>query len=157
MAINPKAPIRTASSRQDLGSIEAIAYNDAAGSRKVIIVDAPVSRVVAVNENVGAGKFVRITGSTYTLDLIGKDYNASNTYQRGDVVANGSYVYLCQQDSVTGTFDASKWMQVADKQIASIPVNPYTVVTTGRWHNTVTVAGFLIDDESSIPYTRIRD
>lgn len=157
MAVKSKAPARGVSSRQDLGIIEAIKYNDAAGASKVIIVDAPIKRAVAAPENVGTGKYVKITGTSYTLDLLGRAYDTAATYQKGDVVSQGTDIYLCQADQVTGTFDAQYWQKVAPKQIASIPCTAGAVVTTGRWHNTVTVAGFLVDDDSDISYNRVRD
>ena len=153
----PKEPIRNAGTRQDLGSIEAIAYNDAAGAKKVMLVDAPIKRTVSINEIVGAGKFVKITGTSYTLDLLGRAYSSSLFYVKGDVVTESTSVYMALEDNITGTFDATKWTKVADKQIASIPVAAGTVVTTGRWHNSVSVAGFLVDDSSEIKYTRTRD
>lgn len=157
MAIKPKEPMRNFKTRQDLGSIDGIKYNDAAGADKVIVVDPPIKRAVGAGEAVGAGKYVKITGTSYTLDLINRDYDSSKTYQRGDVVAQSTDIYMALGDGITGSFDTSKWRKVAPKQISSIPVNAGDVVTTGRWHNTVSVAGFLVDDESDIRHTRTRD
>jgi hypothetical protein len=154
---NPKEPVRRVKARQDLGAIEAIAYNDAAGAKKVIIVEPPVIKAVLASENVGPGKLVKVTGASYTLDLLGKAYDAGATYQRGDVVTNGASVYMAQQDNITGAFDASLWKEVADKVVGPVTIAAGTIVSTGRWHNTVTGAGFLVDDESFIPHTRIRD
>lgn len=157
MAVNARKPQRNTSTKQDLGNIEAISYNDAAGAKKVIVIDAPIKRAVAGGEEVGAGRYVKITGTSYTLDLINQDYNTGIMYQKGDVVAQGGNIYLAQDDNITGTFDATKWQLVAPKQISSIPCTAGAVVTTGRWHNTVTVAGFLVDEDSAIKHIRIRD
>lgn len=157
MAVSPKSPIRTISTRQDLGSIEAIKYNDATGAGKVIIVEPAIQRTVGASEIVGPGKYVKVTGTSYTLDLLGKAYSAAATYQRGDVVSQGADIYLAMEDSITGVFDASKWRRVAPKQISAIPIVAGSVVTTGRWHNTVTAAGFLVDDDSMIAHIRVRD
>lgn len=153
----PKEPIRSVKTRQDLGGIEAISYNDAAGAKKVIVVDAPVKAAVAINEIVGNGKYVKITGTSYTLDLLGRAYSAALMYNKGDVVTESGFVYMATEDKVTGTFDPTKWRKVADKQVGPVTVVAGTVVTTGRWHNTVSVAGFLVDDESQILLTSVRD
>lgn len=157
MAVTPKEPIRNISARQDSGATDSIKYNDSAGADKVIIIDPPIKKAVGAGEVVGPGAYVKITGTSYTLDLINRAYDTSKTYQKGDVVTQGSDIYMAMQDSITGTFDSSKWKKVAPKQISSIPVNAGDTVTTGRWHNTVTVAGFLVDDRSVIKHTRHRD
>lgn len=153
----PKEPVRKVKARQDLGAIEAAEYNDAAGAKKVFIVEPPVTRAVGASENVGAGKYVKVTGTSYTLDLLDKAYDAGETYQLGDIVTNGGNVYIATQDEITGAFDASKWRKVATKQVGPVTVAAGSIVCTGRWHNSVTGAGFLVDDESFIPHTRVRD
>lgn len=154
---NSRKPQRNTSTRQDLGNIQAIKYNDAAGADKMIIVDPPIKRAIVGSEIIGSGSYAKITGTSYTLDLLGRVYDTSITYQKGDVVSQGTDIYLAQADQITGTFDPLKWQKVAPKQIASIPCLAGAVVTTGRWHNTVTVVGFLVDDESLIKHIRIRD
>jgi len=73
-------------------------------------------------------------------------------------VTNGGSVYLATRDNITGTFDATDgWRKVADSTVAGIPAVVGDVVSTGRWHNSISVAGFLVDDESEIQYSRIRD
>lgn len=154
MAREPKRKITV---EQDLGAIEALKYNDAIGGIKMMVIQPVIKKAVGINEIVGAGKLVKITGTNYTLDLLGKAYSATSKYQKGDVVTNGGFVYLCNEDNVTGAFDATKWILKADKTIGPIPINAGETVSTGRWHNSVSVAGFLVDDESEIPYVRIRD
>jgi hypothetical protein len=153
----PKEPIRKADSRQDLGAIQAIAYNDAGGSMKMIMIDAPIKRAVAGGENIGAGKYIKVEDTSYTLDLLGKAHSTSVVYKKGDIVTQTTDVYMALEDNFSGTFDASKWRKVAPKQVGPIAIVTGTVVTTGRWHNSVTTAGWLVDDESDIPYTRTRD
>lgn len=157
MSQRVKGPVRRTQAKQDLGAIDSIKYNDAAGADKVIIVEPVVSRAVAGGENVGAGKYVKVTGTSYTLDLVGRVYDTSINYQKGDVVSQGTDIYLCMNDNVTGAFDASKWKRVAPKQIGPVTITAGSVVCTGRWHNTVTAAGFLVDDESDITHFRVRD
>lgn len=153
----PKEPIRNADSRQDIGAIDAITYNDATGAWKTIIVEPVVKRAVSGGEIVGPGKYVKVTGTSYTLDLLGKAYSASITYKRGDVVTESGDIYMALEDDVTGTFDASKWRKVAPKQVGPVTITAGAVVCTGRWHNTVTGAGFLVDDNSEIKHTNLRD
>lgn len=154
MARQPNRSVRT---KQDISAIDAIQHNDPVGAKKAIIVQPTVVRATLASENVGAGKLVLIASATYGLDLVGKAYNASQTYMRGDVVSETASVYLAMEDRITGAFDASKWKKVADKAIAGIACPNPSVVSTGRWHNAITVAGWLVDDDSEIEYTRIRD
>ncbi|HUV84077.1 MAG TPA: hypothetical protein VMV86_00115, partial [Methanosarcinales archaeon] len=144
----PKEPIRNADSRQDLGALEAISYNDAAGAKKFILIEPVVKRPVAGNEIVGPGKYVKVTGTSYTLDLLGKAYAPASNYKKGDIVTEAGDVYMAQEDNVTGTFDASKWRKVALKVVGPVTIVAGAAVSTGRWHNTVTTAGFLVDDNS---------
>lgn len=152
-----KKPIRSVDTKQDLGAIDAIKYNDPVGADKVIIVQPTPARVYSANEQVGAGKLILIAATSYNLVMAGRDYDVARTYQQGDIAVNGGNVYLAMQDKITGTFDASKWRLVAPATISAIPCNANSVVSTGRWHNSISVAGFLVDDDSSIEYTNIRD
>jgi len=152
-----KDPIRRVRARQDIGAQESIRYNDATGADKVIIVEPAIARPVAAAEPIGSGKYVKVTGASYTLDALGKAYVPANTYQIGDVVENGGFIYIADKDDITGAFDATQWRKVAPKTVGPIAITAGSVVTTGRWHNTVTVAGFLVDDESDIRHFRVRD
>lgn len=40
------------------------------------------------------------------------DYNASETYNTGDYVRRENYIYKCNTDNTTGTWDATKWDRV---------------------------------------------
>lgn len=152
-----KQPNRSINTKQDLGAIPAIEYNDAVGAQKNITVQPTVSRTTTASEAVGAGRLVLIAATSYGLDMVGRAYDPAKTYQQGDVVSETADVYMAMQDNITGTFDASKWRKVAPKTITGIPCSNPSVVSTGRWHNAVTVAGWLVDDDSTIEYTRIRD
>lgn len=154
---HPKDPVRRTKARQDLGAIESIKYNDATGADKVIIIEPVVKRAVAGGEIVGAGKYVKVTGASYTLDLLGKVYDVAGTYQKGDVASQGADIYMALEDNITGVFDATKWRKVAPKQVGPVTIVAGSVVCTGRWHNTVTAAGFLVDDESDMKHFRVRD
>ena len=152
-----KEPNRSINTKQDISSMDAIQHNDPVGAKKVIVVQATPARTCTANEAVGAGKLILIAATSYSLIMTGRTYDTTKVYQQGDIAVNGSTVYLCSQDRVTGTFDASKWVAKAASTIASIPCANPSVVSTGRWHNSISVAGFLIDDDSAIEYTRIRD
>ena len=153
----PKEPIRNSDSRQDLGAIEAISYNDAAGAKKWIQIEPVVKRAVAGSEIVGPGKYVKVIGTSYTLDLLGKAHAPGSNYKKGDVATESGDVYMATEDNVTGTFDAAKWRKVAPKVVGPVTILAGAVVCTGRWHNTVTGAGWLVDDESEIKHTNLRD
>jgi hypothetical protein len=152
-----KQPNRIHNTQQDLGSIDAISYNDAVGANKGILVQPTVVRAAAANEQVGAGKLILIAAGPYNLVMAGKDYSSSNTYQRGDIAVSGGRVYMANEDRITGTFDASKWIDKAPAVITAIPCPANSVVSTGRWHNSISVAGFLVDDDSEIKLSGIRD
>lgn len=153
----PKEPIRSTRERQDLGAIPSIKYNDATGADKIFIVEPVVKRAVLAAENVGPGAYVKVTGTSYTLDLLGRAYDSAKTYRKGDVVSNTTFVYMALEDGITGAFDDTKWKKVADKQVGPVTIVAGSVVCTGRWHNTVTGAGFLVDDGSSISFNSTRD
>lgn len=143
-------PYRKVDTRKDLGGIEAANYNEATGSRKEMIVEPYVIRAVAANELIGQGRMVKVIGTSYTLDLLGQDYDAGRVYNRGELVAQTGSIYRATETGITGTFDTTKWIKVADKVVGPIAIEAGSTVTTGRWHNTVTVQGWLVDDESRI-------
>ena len=89
--------------------------------------------------------------------MTGRAYDVAKTYKQGDIVTNGGFVYMANQDQITGAFDAAKWGKKAATTIAAIPCPANSVISTGRWHNSISVAGFIVDDESSIEYTNTRD
>lgn len=157
MSNKGKEPVRNTKARQDIGAIQSIKYNDQAGADKVMIVEPVVQKPVGAGEIVGAGKYVKVSGTSYTLDLLGRAYDSALTYYKGDVVSEGSNIYQANQDNITGTFDASKWTLKAPKQVGPVSVTAGSVVCTGRWHNSVSVAGFLVADESDIKHIRVRD
>ena len=45
-------------------------------------------------------------------DQMADDYNASETYNTGDYVRRENYLYKCNTDNTTGTWDATKWDRV---------------------------------------------
>ena len=154
----PKEPQRVVRSRQDLGSIPAIQYNDSAGAQKNVSVQPAPLRPTTAGENVGPGKLIKIGAAVYGLELKSKAYSAASTYQIGDIVTEAGKVYMNTQPVDTPeAFDATKWLEKADAVIAGIPSVSGDIVTTGRWHNSVSVVGFLIDDDSKIDHTRVRD
>ena len=44
-----------------------------------------------------------------SLNLMAADYNSSSTYNMGDIVAHDNALYQCNDDSVTGAWDSTKW------------------------------------------------
>lgn len=45
-------------------------------------------------------------------DQMADDYNASETYDTGDYVRRENYLYKCNTDNTTGTWDGTKWDRV---------------------------------------------
>lgn len=141
----------------DLGEVELLKYNEATGATKVMIIQPDIIKTTLASEIVGAGKLVKIAAvGTYNLELNGRDYSSSSFYNRGDVVANGANVYMALEDNITGTFDATRWKEVAAKTITGIPNAAGDVVSTGKWHNAISVAGFLVEDDTDIPFISAR-
>jgi hypothetical protein len=160
MGVNSKRPKRRLRANDiDLDIMSAGKWNDAAGADKVIVIEPVVVKAVTGAENIGAGKLVKVTGTAYTLDLVGRAYSATpnKPYQKGDIVTNTTFIYLAMQDGIKGTFDAAKWRKVITKTIGPVTITAGSVVSTGRWHNTVTANGFLVDDDSDISHQRVRD
>lgn len=135
----------------DMEHIQNVIYNEAAGAQKNITVEPVVKRATIANEQVGFGAYVKVAAGTtaYGMDCLGKAHDAGATYRRGDIVTQGTDVYVANQDIRDAhAFDAGEWTKVAPKQILAIPTYGGAVVSTGKWHNAITVAGFLLDDES---------
>ena len=155
-ATRPSRSIRKGTN-QDLGGMQASKYNEAAGGDKVIIVEPVVKKPVAVDEIVGAGALVKVSsGGTYDLKCLGREYDPSRSYDLGDISVSGGKVYVCNEDRTTGAFDASKWIEKADAVISGIPVASGAVVPTGRWHNAISLAGFLVEDDTYISWNNQR-
>lgn len=57
-----------------------------------------------------------IDGNLFTAneraDQMADDYNASETYNTGDYVRRENYLYKCNTDNTTGTWDSTKWDRV---------------------------------------------
>lgn len=57
-----------------------------------------------------------IDGNLFTVneraDQMADDYNASETYNTGDYVRRENYLYKCNTDNTTGTWDDTKWDRV---------------------------------------------
>lgn len=57
-----------------------------------------------------------IDGNLFTAneraDQMADDYNASETYNTGDYVRRENYLYKCNTDNTTGTWDDTKWDRV---------------------------------------------
>jgi len=157
MDVNARKPLRKTRANQDLGAIESVSYNDAAGAKKFIPVQPAFTKATIAGEAVGAGKLVKISVATYTLELKNKVHSAASTYQKGDIVTTGGFVYVSNQDIAPEAFDSGKWNEVATTTVVGIVAAVGDIVSTGRWHNSVSVAGWLVDDDSDIPLIRIRD
>ena len=139
----------------DLDHIGNIIFNEAAGAQMNLNVEPVISRTYTANTPIQYGSYIKVaTGTTaYTMDCIGKAYDPAYTnYKRGDLVTNSGNIYIATISFVSGvaagTFDATKWTKVAAKQIANIPVTGGAVVCVGKYHNAISVSGFVVDDTS---------
>ena len=144
---------RVHKSGADFGDINNVVYNDHAGADKVIIVEPVVKKAVLATDTYPFGSYVKVTGTTYTLDLLNHAYNPASFYKTGAMVTNGGNVYVANpldSNPITGAFDASKWTLVSTKQIGPVTITAGSVVCCGKYHNTVGAAGFLIEDDTEI-------
>lgn len=141
----------------DVDHIQNGIYSDAAGAQKGIDIQPVPKKATLANEQVPFGAYIKIGAATgtYNMDCIGKEYDATKKYRIGNVVTVGADVYVAALDvNIPEAFDSNKWVRMADKVISGIPHVIGDTVSTGRYHNSISVAGFLIDDDSSIKSKR---
>ena len=60
-----------------------------------------------------------------SLNLMAADYDSTQTYNEGDIVAHDNALYQCNDDSVTGAWNSAKWDAVT---IASLIAEANTVL-----------------------------
>jgi len=135
----------------DMDYIQNAIYNDATGAQKGINVQPVIKKAYAANEQVAFGSYVKITGGgVYSQVCVGKAHSASSTYRRGDLVTTGGNVYIANTDITNAhAFDSDEWTKVAPATIAGIPNAVGDVVCVGKYHNAISVAGFLCEDETT--------
>lgn len=158
-----KTPIRPGRSAkgspvQDPNKVAVEGYNEACGAHKYMEVHPACSKVVVADEIVGAGKLVKLSAAgPYSLKCLGRAYDPAKKYMFGDIAVNAGKVYISNADNVTGAFDAAKWIAKADAVVAGIVAAAGDVVSTGRWHNAISVAGHLVDDDTIISWASQRN
>ena len=141
----------TTSYIKDPASILNEVYNEPTGSNKVMIVEPVVLSAVISTTQIPAGSYVKITGTTYTLDLLGKAHDPSKPYARNSIVTTGGNIYVAETDIVAKAFAvADGWKLITTKTVGPVTVVAGSVVCVGKYHNCVTAAGWLVDDDSEI-------
>jgi hypothetical protein len=138
------------SNPKDYGSIVNEVYNEAAGSYKMMLVEPVVIKPVLAGDMLAPGSYVKITGTSYTLQLLNKAYNPATVYRRNSVVTQAGNIYVAETDGITGVFDSQYWRVVAPAVVGPVTVAAGSVVSNGRYHNNINAAGFLVDDRSEI-------
>ena len=139
---------------------------DISGSATAILVGDAVAAVVNALADFSAP--ATGTGTILITDaVLGDVVDAANGNLTGiwaittdtQGVSTGSSVYVCdiaESKTAVGTFDSEEWTKVALALISGIPNVAGDVVTTGRWHNAISVAGFVVEDESEISLARVQ-
>lgn len=142
----------TTSYIKDPSSIWNEVYNEPSGTNKVMIVEPVVLAPVISTTQIPFGSYVKVTGTTYTLDLLGKAHDPLKEYKRNTVVTEGGNIYVLEADSVPAkAFDINDgWRFLITKQVGPITILAGAVVCVGKYHNCVTAAGWLVDDDSEI-------
>lgn len=135
---------------KDPFAIQNESYNESAGAIKHMIVEPVVKNAVGADDQVPFGAYVKVIGTAYTLRLLGKDHDPSRVYRQNQLAVSGGRVYISLEDNISGTFDATKWRDVAPSSIGPVTITAGAVVCTGRYHNNVGAAGWLVEDDSEI-------
>lgn len=141
----------------DMEHIQNGIYNDAAGSQKGLHIQPVPKSTYTGGTQVGFGSYIKISAATGTYDMtcVGKAYSAASSYRIGDVVTQGGDVYVAFLDIKNPeAFNADHWKKVAPASITGIPHVLGDTVSTGRYHNAISVNGFLIDDDSFLTSRR---
>lgn len=138
---------------RDQDSIQNTIYNEATGSQKNINLEPVIKDTYTANQQVEFGALVKVAADgTYDQICVGKDHSDSEDYRLGQIVTSGGDVYICTVPHKAEAFDASadtgKWTKVAPATISGIPVKAGQTVCVGKYHNSISVAGFLVDDSS---------
>lgn len=136
----------------DLEHIQNVIYNESSGSQKNFNVEPVVVSAYTANDQVPFGTYIKVAAGTtaYSVACVGKAHSASSTYRRGDLVTQAGDVYLAHIDILSAhAFNAEEWVKVASATISTIPVSGGATICVGKYHNSINVAGFIVDDESS--------
>ena len=155
---NPRRPIRSHKNPvQDFGEMASNRYNEMAGADKVMIVQPDIEKATIADDDVGAGRYIKVAATgVYNLSCINKAHSKTRRYLVGDIAVNAGSVYMCNTDGTIGDFDTTKWEKKALSVISSIPCNAGDIISTGMWHNSISVAGFLVADDTAISWTSQR-
>ena len=145
----------TTSYIKDMASIANEVFNESSGSNKVMIVEPVVLSPVIATTQIPAGSYVKITGTSYTLDLLGKAHDPAKSYKVNAIVTQGGNIYALEADYIPAkAFDvADGWKLLTTKQVGPVTVVAGSTVCVGKYHNCVTAIGFLVDDDSEIRKT----
>jgi hypothetical protein len=135
---------------KDPYAIQNESYNESAGAIKYMAVEPVVKRAIGVDDLAPFGSYIKVIGTSYTLRLLGKDYDSSRIYRQNQLAVSGGRVYISLADHVSGVFDASKWRDVAPSTVGPVAITSGAVVCTGRYHNNINASGFLVEDDSEI-------
>jgi len=137
----------------DMEHIQNIIFNESAGAQKNFDVEPVIAAPYVAGDQVAFGSYIKIAAGPYDVDCVGKAHDANVEYRLGDLVTSGTNVYVCSVAHKARAFDDTPdtglWKKVAPKTITGIPVEGVSNVTVGKYHNSISVAGWLIDDEST--------
>lgn len=139
----------------DIDHIQNAIFNQYTSSQKGMQIQPVIKSAYVANTQVEFGTLIKITtAGVYSQKCVGKAYDATyKNYRRGSIVTQGGFVYIANSDFQSGvpagTFDSSRWTKVAPDTISGIPNAAGDVVCTGKYHNAIDVAGFVVEDDIS--------
>jgi hypothetical protein len=134
---------------KDTHSINNEVYNEPSGANKIMIVEPVVVAPVLATALLPFGSYVKVTGTSYTLQLLNKAHNPAVKYRRNDMVTQAGRVYVAEVENI-GAFNIEQWRDVAPATVGPITVVAGSVVCNGKYHNNINAAGFLVDDDTEI-------
>jgi len=137
----------------DVDEIQNCIFNEAAGVQKVMNIEPVIKDVYSANDSVPFGSYIKLASGTtdYTVSCVGKDHNPNSKYQIAQIVVEGGQVYVANKDIKNPkAFDVQDWTRVAPATIAGIPVDGASTICVGKWHNSINVSGFLVEDDTTI-------
>lgn len=141
---------------RDMDSIQNTIYNEPTGSQKNINIEPVIRDVYVANTSIDFGSYVKVAAGSISYDMVcnGREHSPTNAYRKGDIVTSGGQVYVAVVNIKAGkAFDGTDtdgdWTRVAPQTISGIPVTGGATVCVGKYHNSISVGGFIVDDSST--------
>jgi len=137
--------------------IQNLIFNHAVGAQKNISVEPVIKSTYTASDIVPFGSLVKLNAAatSYNMLCLGRAFSGASSYRIGNIVTQGGNIYIANVDIQIGhAFTATEWILVASATISGIPVTGGSTVCVGKYHNAVSEAGFLVEDDSTFGQRR---